>query len=86
MGPAFAVSRILLQHSYQSTISMAHETLYRRRCITPHCWTDESDWIEIGPEVIEDTTEKISTIQMRLKAGNDRTTSYVNRGRQDLEF
>lgn len=47
---------------------------------------DAYDRIEIGLENIEEMTLKIRQIQMRLRAVNDRTTSYANRGRRNLEF
>lgn len=74
-------------NSYQSTIGMTpYEDLYRRRCMTPHCWVDASNRIEIGPEIIEKTTSKIRLIQERMRAANQRSTSYANKRRRDLEF
>ncbi|GKB35456.1 putative reverse transcriptase domain-containing protein [Tanacetum coccineum] len=40
----------------------------------------------IGPELVQETTEKISQIKDRLKATHDRQKSYVNKKRKPLEF
>nr|GEW00273.1 putative reverse transcriptase domain-containing protein [Tanacetum cinerariifolium]GEW79976.1 putative reverse transcriptase domain-containing protein [Tanacetum cinerariifolium]GEY21748.1 putative reverse transcriptase domain-containing protein [Tanacetum cinerariifolium] len=39
-----------------------------------------------GPELVQETTEKISQIKDRLKATRDRQKSYVNKRRKPLEF
>ncbi|GKG34116.1 hypothetical protein Tco_0434275, partial [Tanacetum coccineum] len=40
----------------------------------------------IGPEVVQETTEKISQIMDRLKAARDRQKSYADKRRKPLEF
>ncbi|GJZ17739.1 putative reverse transcriptase domain-containing protein [Tanacetum coccineum] len=40
----------------------------------------------IGPELVQETTEKISQIKDRLKASRDRLKSYTNKRRKPLEF
>ncbi|GKC66193.1 putative reverse transcriptase domain-containing protein [Tanacetum coccineum] len=40
----------------------------------------------IGPELVQETTEKISQIKDRLKALRDRLKSYTNKRRKPLEF
>ncbi|GKE28051.1 hypothetical protein Tco_1443435 [Tanacetum coccineum] len=40
----------------------------------------------IGPELVQETTEKISQIKDRLKATCDRQKSYADKGRKPLEF
>ncbi|KAI3667562.1 hypothetical protein L6452_42628 [Arctium lappa] len=40
----------------------------------------------IGPDIIQETTDKISTIQDRLKAARDRQKSYADNRRKPLEF
>nr|GEU72903.1 hypothetical protein [Tanacetum cinerariifolium] len=40
----------------------------------------------IGPELVEETTEKISQIKDRLKAARDRQKSYADKRRKPLEF
>ncbi|GKF31974.1 hypothetical protein Tco_0101772, partial [Tanacetum coccineum] len=38
------------------------------------------------PELVQETTEKISQIKDRLKAARDRQKSYANKRRKPLEF
>nr|GEU54918.1 retrovirus-related Pol polyprotein from transposon TNT 1-94 [Tanacetum cinerariifolium] len=40
----------------------------------------------IGPELVQETTEKISQIKDRLKAARDRQKSYTDKRRKPLEF
>nr|GEV39841.1 hypothetical protein [Tanacetum cinerariifolium] len=40
----------------------------------------------IGPELVQETTEKISQIKGRLKAARDRQKSYADKRRKPLEF
>ncbi|GKC63485.1 putative reverse transcriptase domain-containing protein [Tanacetum coccineum] len=40
----------------------------------------------IGPELVQETTEKISLIKDRLKAARDRQKSYTDKRRKPLEF
>ncbi|GKE82336.1 putative reverse transcriptase domain-containing protein, partial [Tanacetum coccineum] len=40
----------------------------------------------IGPELVQETTEKISHIKDRLKTARDRQKSYVDKRRKPLEF
>nr|GEX02966.1 reverse transcriptase domain-containing protein [Tanacetum cinerariifolium] len=40
----------------------------------------------IGPELVQETTEKILQIKDRLKAAYDRQKSYADKRRKPLEF
>ncbi|GJS67852.1 hypothetical protein Tco_0682417 [Tanacetum coccineum] len=40
----------------------------------------------IGPELVQETTKKISHIKVRLKATHDRQKSYADKRRKPLEF
>ncbi|GJU28843.1 putative reverse transcriptase domain-containing protein [Tanacetum coccineum] len=52
-----------------------------------HPQTDEvGEGQLIGPELVQETTEKISQIKDRLKAGRDRQKSYADKRRKPLEF
>nr|GEW83648.1 putative reverse transcriptase domain-containing protein [Tanacetum cinerariifolium] len=44
------------------------------------------EWHLIGPELVQETTEKISQIKGRLKAACDRQKSYAVKRRKPLEF
>ncbi|GJY73339.1 WVD2-like protein 7 [Tanacetum coccineum] len=47
------------------------EALYGRKCRSPIMWAEIREGRLIGPELVQETTEKISQIKDRLKAGNN---------------
>ncbi|GJW24516.1 hypothetical protein Tco_0038327 [Tanacetum coccineum] len=49
-------------------------------------WAEVGEGQLIGPELVQETTEKISQIKGRLKAARDRQKSYANKRRKPLEF
>ena len=74
-------------NSYQATIGMApYEALYGRKCRTPLCWSDIDEARVIGPELIQETTDKIRLIQSRMMAAQSRQKSYADQRRRPLEF
>jgi len=47
-------------NSYHASIGMdPYEALYGRKCRTPLCWTEVGEERILGPEIIQETTEKI---------------------------
>ncbi|GKA34459.1 putative reverse transcriptase domain-containing protein [Tanacetum coccineum] len=61
------------------------KALYGRKCRSPIMWAEVGEGQLIGPELVQETTEKISQIKDRFKAARDRQKSYVKR-RKPLEF
>ncbi|CAJ2631941.1 unnamed protein product [Trifolium pratense] len=56
-------------NSYHSSIGMApFEALYGRRCRTPLCWYETGEGAILGPEIVQETTEKIRMIRRALKS------------------
>ena len=54
-------------NSYQASIQMApYEALYGRPCRSPLCWTKVGESSITGPDLIRDTSEKVSLIRQRL--------------------
>ncbi|GKE86528.1 hypothetical protein Tco_1560270 [Tanacetum coccineum] len=49
-------------------------------------WAEVGEGHLIGPELVQETTEKISQIKDRLKTTRDRQKSYADRRRKPLEF
>ncbi|GJV56522.1 reverse transcriptase domain-containing protein [Tanacetum coccineum] len=62
------------------------EALYGRKCRSPILWVEVGEGQLIGPELVQETTEKISQIKDRLKAVRDCQKSYTNKRRKPLEF
>ena len=74
-------------NSYQASIKMApFEALYGRRCRSPICWTEVGDGRLLGPQIVQETTEKIALIQQRIRTAQSRQKSYADKRRKDLEF
>ncbi|GKA16868.1 putative reverse transcriptase domain-containing protein [Tanacetum coccineum] len=60
-------------NSYHSSVRCTpFEALYGRKCCLPIMWAEVRKGQLIGPELVQETTEKISQIKDRLKAARDR--------------
>ena len=82
-----ALVEFLYNNSFQSSIGMAHyEALYGRKCRTPLCWTELSEKKVIGPDLIQETEEKVKMIRKRLKVATDRRKSYADMKRKDIRY
>ncbi|GKA06774.1 putative reverse transcriptase domain-containing protein [Tanacetum coccineum] len=74
-------------NSYLSSVRCApFEALYARKCRSPIMWAEVGEGQLIGPELVQETTEKISQIKDRLKAARDRQKSYADKRMKPLEF
>nr|GEU75111.1 putative reverse transcriptase domain-containing protein [Tanacetum cinerariifolium] len=62
------------------------QTLYGRRCRMPIAWTEVGEGKLLGPEIVQETTDKIVQIKERLKVARDRQKSYADKRRKPLEF
>ncbi|GJY20074.1 reverse transcriptase domain-containing protein [Tanacetum coccineum] len=58
---------------YQARIkALPFEALYGQKCRSPVCWAEVGDVQLTGPEIIQETTEKIIQIRQRLQVARDR--------------
>ncbi|KAI3505152.1 hypothetical protein L1887_27074 [Cichorium endivia] len=74
-------------NSYHSSIGMApFEALYGRKCRTPVCWVEAGEKQFAGPEIVQQTTDKVKVIWERLKSAQDRQKSYADKKRRPIEF
>ena len=74
-------------NSYQASIQMApYEALYGRPCRSPLCWVELGESSITGPDLIRDTSEKVSLIRQRLLTAQSRQKSYADVRRRPLEF
>nr|GEX64185.1 reverse transcriptase domain-containing protein [Tanacetum cinerariifolium] len=56
-------------NSYHASIKAApYEALYGRKCRSPMCWAEVGESQLTGPELIQETTEKIVLIKQRMQA------------------
>ena len=83
----FPLVEFAYNNSYQASIQRApYEALYGRPCRSPICWTEVGENSITGPDLIRDTSGKVSLIQQRLLTAQSRQKSYTNVRRQPLEF
>ena len=64
----------------------SYEALYGRPCRSPLGWTEVGENSITGPDLIRDTSEKVSLIRWRLLTAQSRQKSYANVRRRPLEF
>ncbi|GJZ36215.1 putative reverse transcriptase domain-containing protein [Tanacetum coccineum] len=90
MGPIWSERERTIQpleEMLERTVRCApFEALYGRKCRSPIMWAEVGEGQLIGPELVQETTEKISRIKDRLKAARDRQKSYADKRRKPLEF
>jgi hypothetical protein len=74
-------------NSYQASIGMApYEALYGRKCRSPLYWDELGERRIIGPDIVQDTIDKVAIIRQRLSTAQDRQKSYADIRRRNLEF
>nr|GFB36524.1 reverse transcriptase domain-containing protein [Tanacetum cinerariifolium] len=65
-------------NSYHASIKAApFAALYGRKCRSPVYWTEVGEAQILGPELIQETTEKIVQIKQRMQAARDRQLQFV---------
>ena len=83
----FLLVEFAYNNSYQASIQMApYEALYGRLCRSPICWTEVGKSSITGPDLIRETSEKVSLIRQCLLMAQIRHKSYANVRRRPLEF
>nr|GFB64232.1 putative reverse transcriptase domain, ribonuclease H-like domain, aspartic peptidase domain protein [Tanacetum cinerariifolium] len=74
-------------NSYHASIKATPiEALYGRKCRSPVCWNEVGEFHLTGPEIVQETTEKIVQIKQRIQAARDRQKSYADLKRKPMEF
>ncbi|GJY40557.1 putative reverse transcriptase domain-containing protein [Tanacetum coccineum] len=59
-------------NSYHVSIKAApFEALYGRKCRSPVCWAEVGEVQLTGPDLVQETTEKIVQIKQRIQAAHD---------------
>ncbi|XP_073225736.1 uncharacterized protein [Cicer arietinum] len=49
-----------------------YEALYGRKCQTPLCWYQDGENLIVGPELVQQTTEKVRQIQEQMRTAQSR--------------
>ncbi|GJT56573.1 putative reverse transcriptase domain-containing protein [Tanacetum coccineum] len=74
-------------NSYHSSIRCApFEALYGRKCRSLVLWAEIGESSLIGPELVQEKTDKVVLIKEKLKVARDRQKSYVDNRCKPLEF
>ena len=63
-----------------------YEALYGRPCRSPLSWTEVGESSITGPDLIRDTSEKVSMIRKLLLTDQSRRKSYADVRRRPLNF
>ncbi|GJX23139.1 hypothetical protein Tco_0227584 [Tanacetum coccineum] len=73
--------------SYYASIKAApFEALYGQKCCLPVCWTEVGEAQILGPELIQEMTEKIVQIKKRMQVARDRQKSYADLKHKPMDF
>ncbi|GJR03972.1 putative reverse transcriptase domain-containing protein [Tanacetum coccineum] len=74
-------------NSYHASIkAVPFEALYGRKCRSPVCWAEVGEVQLTGPEIVQETIEKIIQVKQRMQAARDRQKSYADLKRKPMEF
>ncbi|GKA24335.1 putative reverse transcriptase domain-containing protein [Tanacetum coccineum] len=74
-------------NSYHSNVRCAlFEALYERKCRSPILWAEVGEGQLIRPEIVQETTKKISQIKDRLKTARDRVVRFRKKGKLAPRF
>ncbi|GKD01561.1 putative reverse transcriptase domain-containing protein [Tanacetum coccineum] len=74
-------------NSYHASIKAApFEALYGRKCRSPVCWAEVGQVQLTGPELVQETMERIIYIKQRIQTARDRQKSYTDLKRKPMEF
>ncbi|GJU14541.1 putative reverse transcriptase domain-containing protein [Tanacetum coccineum] len=73
-------------NSYHTSIRVPVEAIYGRKCRPPVLWAEIGEGSLIGPELVQETTNKIVVIKEKLQAARARQKSYADSGRKMIEY
>nr|GEZ69783.1 putative reverse transcriptase domain-containing protein [Tanacetum cinerariifolium] len=81
----------LVEFSYNEELhasikAVPFEALYGRKCRLPVCWNEVREFHLTGPEIMQETTEKIVQIKQRIQTARDRQKSYADLKHKPMEF
>ncbi|GJS41539.1 putative reverse transcriptase domain-containing protein [Tanacetum coccineum] len=77
---------LAIQEDFKIIRCAPFEALYGRKCRSPVLWAEVGESSLIGPELVQETTDKVVLIKEKFKAARDRQKSYADNSRKPLEF
>nr|GEY14102.1 hypothetical protein [Tanacetum cinerariifolium] len=72
---------VMVSVMFDHDATIPFEALYGRKCRSHICWAEVGDAQLTGPEIVRETTEKITQSKHRLQASRDRQKSYADKRR-----
>jgi hypothetical protein len=82
-GKYLSLIEFSYNNSFHSSIGMApYEALYGRKRRSPVCWFEMGEKLLLGPDLVQETTDKIRRIKGRLKRAQDRQKGYADQRRK----
>ncbi|GJY52928.1 putative reverse transcriptase domain-containing protein [Tanacetum coccineum] len=83
----FPLVEFSYNNSYHASIKAApFEALYGQKCRSPVCWAEVGQVQLTGPELVQETTERIIQIKQRIQTTRDRKKSYTDLKRKPMKF
>ncbi|GJR19414.1 putative reverse transcriptase domain-containing protein [Tanacetum coccineum] len=83
----FPLVEFSYNNSYHTSIKVApFEALYGRKCCSPVFWAEVGEVELTGPEIVQETIEKIIQIKQRIQAAYDRQKSYADLKHKPMKF
>ncbi|GJW50406.1 putative reverse transcriptase domain-containing protein [Tanacetum coccineum] len=74
-------------NNYHASIKAApFEALCCRKYRSPVCWAEVGQVQLTGPEIVQETTEKIIQIKQRIQVAHDRQKSYTDLKHKPMDF
>ncbi|GKE64836.1 putative reverse transcriptase domain-containing protein [Tanacetum coccineum] len=74
-------------NSYHASIKdEPFEALYGQKCRLPVSWAEVGEAQLIGPDLVQETTEKIIQIKQSIQAARNQQKSYTDLKRKPIEF
>ncbi|GKF03607.1 putative reverse transcriptase domain-containing protein [Tanacetum coccineum] len=81
------INEIVARHGVPVLIISDRDSpLHGRKCRTPIAWAEVGESKLIGPEIVQETTDKIDQTKERLKAARDCQKNYADNRKKPLEF
>nr|GFB60160.1 putative reverse transcriptase domain-containing protein [Tanacetum cinerariifolium] len=74
------------ERTIQTLKDMLRAALYGRKCRSPVYWTEDGGAQILGPELIQETIEKIVQIKQGMQAARDRQKNYADLKRKPMKF
>ncbi|GJX66338.1 putative reverse transcriptase domain-containing protein [Tanacetum coccineum] len=87
--------QVLIEYAYHPQTDGQSERSYKLskgyascllKCCSPVCWAEVGEVQLTGPEIVQETTEKIIQVKQRMQAARDRQKSYADLKRKPMEF